>query len=431
VSNYLAVATVTAVLGEKILKPAVQSIVDETEVTTERPDTPANGDASPRVNLFLYQVVPNAAWRNADLPTRRSDGRLVQRPQAALDLYYLLTFYGNEAKLQPQRFLGKTISTLHAHPLLTREAIRAFKQESQDATHKFSFLKDSDLAEQIEMVKLSPLSLDLEELSKLWSVFFQTPYALSVAYQASVVLIEAEETPQAALPVRAPKLYVEPFHQPVIDRVIAKEGADQPIVTGTTLVIQGQRLQGDVTQVRIAGAKVASASVDVSDTRISVPLATLPDGVLRAGVQGVQVVHPMMMGDPAKLHRGVESNVASFVLHPTIEATVVPAEKKVTVTFTPEVGRNQRVVFLLNEFDPPPPDERAPYAYSFKARRDNGIDEPDVDRTKSIAFATKDVKPEEYLVRVQVDGAESPLTPDTDPDSETFNQYIGPKVTIS
>jgi hypothetical protein len=43
---------------------------------------------------------------------------------------------------------------------------------------------------QIENVKLTPISLSLEELSNLWSVFFQVPYALSVAYEAAAVLIE-------------------------------------------------------------------------------------------------------------------------------------------------------------------------------------------------------------------------------------------------
>ena len=37
----------------------------------------------------------------------------------------------------------------------------------------------------------------------------------------------------------------------------------------------------------------------------------------------------------------------------------------------------------------------------------------------------------DYLLRLRVDGAESPLETDTDPNSPTFNQYIGPKVTIT
>jgi hypothetical protein len=40
------------------------------------------------------------------------------------------------------------------------------------------------------------------------------------------------------------------------------------------------------------------------------------------------------------------------------------------------------------------------------------------------------VRAGEYLVRVQVDGAESPLVVDGDPTSPTFNQFLGPLVTI-
>ena len=426
-SNFLAVATVTAALRQTILPPA-RAAVNGTEVTTRRPDDSTNADAGPCVNLYLYGVIPNAAWRNADLPTRRSDGTLVQRPQAALNLHYLLTFYGDEAQLQPQRLLGSTVSTLHARPLLTREAIRKLIQTAQDPGDVYHFLATSDLAEQVEIVKFVPLSLDLEELSKLWSVFFQTPYTLSVVYQASVVLIEGEETPQAALPVRAPKLYGLPFRQPVIEQVMAEEGVNQPIVAGSTLVIRGQRLRGDVTQVRIGEVEVTPASEDVSDTQISLPLSSLPAGSLRAGVQGVQVLHLMMMGDPPALHRGVESNVAAFVLRPTVTDVEALDAAEVTVTFNPEVGKTQRVVLLLNEFSPP--SDRAPRAYSFKAPPDNGIEDKEVDETDSITFPITGVEPGEYLVRVQMDGAESSLTVDTDPDSPTFNQYIGPKVTI-
>jgi hypothetical protein len=85
------------------------------------------------------------------------------------------------------------------------------------------------------------------------------------------------------------------------------------------------------------------------------------------------------------------------------------------------------VVLLLNEFNPP--SDRAVRAYRFEAPPDNGI-EDDADATASITFAITGVVPGHYLARVQVDGAESPLTVDTDPDSPTFNQYVEPKVTI-
>jgi hypothetical protein len=82
---------------------------------------------------------------------------------------------------------------------------------------------------------------------------------------------------------------------------------------------------------------------------------------------------------------------------------------------------------LLNEFNPP--SNRAVRRYSFEAPPDNGIQD-DAETTASITFAMSGVASDEYLLRVQVDGAESPLTVDTDPDSPTFNQYIEPRVTI-
>lgn len=40
------------------------------------------------------------------------------------------------------------------------------------------------------------------------------------------------------------------------------------------------------------------------------------------------------------------------------------------------------------------------------------------------------VKPGKYLVRIQVEGAESPLVVDIDKNSPTYNQYIGPSVIL-
>ena len=219
-----------------------------------------------RRNLYLYQVTPNVAWRNADLPTRNSDGQLVQRPRAAFDLHYLLTFYGNEAQLEPQRLVGSVVRILHAQPLLTRQMIR-----STITAATFDYLADSDLADEIEMVKFTPLPLSLEELSKLWSVFFQTPYTLSLAYEGMVIFIEAAQLTRQALPVRERNVYVRAFRQPVIERVESQAGEGQPVVAGSTLVIGGKRLRGDVTRVRVGGIEVTPAPRPISETEIACP----------------------------------------------------------------------------------------------------------------------------------------------------------------
>jgi hypothetical protein len=193
-SNYLAIATVTAALGRIVHAAAEASGVGSVGLDFGRPTAPGDGQTGRKVQLYLFQVSPNAALRNSDLPTRGPDGKLVDRPQAALDLHYLLAFYGSQQTLEPERMLGAVARNLHARPLLSRQAI-------QDAISSHPELTGSNLADAIERVRFTPAAISLDELSKLWSVFFQTPHALSVVYHANVVLIEAEESGPLALPV--------------------------------------------------------------------------------------------------------------------------------------------------------------------------------------------------------------------------------------
>lgn len=200
-SNYLSIAAVTMTLRD-ILLTSAQEAISSTTVTTNRPEKISNGNQDKAaINIYLYQVAPNAAWRNSDLifrfqdknePQNRARDTIEQRPLVPINLYYLLSFYGDERKLEPQILLGRSVSALQAQPRLLPDNIRAALKNNK-------FLRDDRLpnesyldfqVEHIDRVSLSPLSLSLEELSKLWSVFFQVPYALSVAYEAAVVLIE-------------------------------------------------------------------------------------------------------------------------------------------------------------------------------------------------------------------------------------------------
>ncbi|NJO20286.1 MAG: hypothetical protein HC838_09910 [Spirulinaceae cyanobacterium RM2_2_10] len=47
-----------------------------------------------------------------------------------------------------------------------------------------------------------------------------------------------------------------------------------------------------------------------------------------------------------------------------------------------------------------------------------------------MVIAIRDVKPGQYLARLLVDGAESLLNQDRDPQSPTFEQYISPLLQI-
>lgn len=408
-SNHLAFAAVTETLCA-LLNSVVGNVVSGAQALHDRPDASTLQDG-PRINVFLYQVTPNAAWRNADLPTRRPDGTAVLHPQAAFDLHYLLTFHGEESQYVPQRLLGGVVRILQSQPVLSRQMV-------DEVTSK-TILTGSGLAEQAELIRLAPLSLSLEELSKLWSVFFQVPYKLSLAYQASVVLIDAEVPVEPALPVRSRNLYVLPFRQPQVDEVTAAAGPGQPILPGGTIALLGRNLRGEATRVRIGGVEAVPDADQVRDDEIRVGL---PDG-LPAGVLGAQVVHRLWMGTPPTLHAGTESNVAPFVLRPKIKdvsasAPDDPEDKvgTVTVGIEPTVAKEQRIVLFLNLLGGPS-SVTDPRAFS-------AVAEPRNADTDSVQFKVRGLAVgQELLVRVQVDGAESLLEMED-------GAYAAPKVTV-
>jgi uncharacterized protein DUF4255 len=415
-SNHLAIATVTAALRELLL-PAVQTAVAGADVTLARPHAAATGATAAEaanVNLYLYQVSPNAALRNLDLPTRAPDGRLMQRPQTGFDLHYLLTFYGSQRDLEPERLLGNVVKTLHARPLLERSLIE------QLVTHTpspYPGLARSDLHRAVDLVKFRPLLLSLEELSKLWSVFLQTPYTLSAAYVGSAVLIESESAPASALPVRSRQIHVDTFRQPFIERVSAGDDPLALLHADSLLRIAGRQLKGELTRLRLGSRQFTPTSA--SDARVELDLATVPAGQLRAGVQGVQVQHYRAFdGGPPRITG--ESNVASIVLHPRLDAVtldeVTPQDGlrdlDIGLGITPAVAAGQKLVLMLSGAIP----AAASYAFS--------LDSPAAD-TGHIDSTIRGVAPGEYLVRIQVDGAPSQLGTDAG------GAYNAPKVTIT
>jgi hypothetical protein len=214
-SNALALAHVSqalALLIESHLRPEIDMAV---KVEPRKP--PAEPPAEPTISVFLYQVAPDSSRRNDDLPTRAPDGTLTRRARAALDLHYVISAYGDETELVGQRLLGSVVRTLHEIPVLPQDIIRLAGEKP--------YLAGSDLAETAQRVRFTPNVMDIDETSKLWGMLYQTPYALSVAYQASLVLIDGRETPVPGKPVGRPEVRVLPFGAP---------GAPLPPGTGST-----------------------------------------------------------------------------------------------------------------------------------------------------------------------------------------------------
>ncbi len=209
-SSPLALAAVTAVLRDLLNNGLIDhnitgALGNNVTVTAVPPDTIAidNTNARTQLNLFLYQVTPNAGWRNVGLPSRDERGTRLSNPPLALDLHYLLTAYG-AAELHSEILLGYAMHLLHETPVLDRQAIRTALSggtiDSSILPPAFQALAAADLADQVEQIKITPETLSTEEMSKLWSAI-QGHYRPTAAYHLSVVLIESRRATRNALPV--------------------------------------------------------------------------------------------------------------------------------------------------------------------------------------------------------------------------------------
>ncbi|MBD2246944.1 DUF4255 domain-containing protein [Nostoc sp. FACHB-888] len=421
-SNVLSIAAVTAVLKalleNGLVSDPIAASVGDVIVTALPPDRiSVEADERAQINLFLYQVTQNrnVDWLSQEFRSKHSRMNANPRsptPPLALDLHYLLTAYGAK-DFQAELLLGYAMHLLHKTPAITSDIIEntlinvSTTNTSSGFSQALASVSVSGLAEQIGQIKLTPEFFNMEETSKLWSAL-QTHYRPSATYLASMVLIEGSND-------KSEGLYIMPLSQPSIEQVLAPAKTDQMIVAGTTLVIRGKRLRGEITQIRLRNTETLLVPQEVKETQISLLLP--PD--LYASVQGIQVVH-LTMGNAGQMDHLVESNVAAFVLHPTITAFAVQVENssdnlrtaEITVKFQPKVGKAQRVVLLLNEAS-----GDSPVSYFFLVA-------PRTEDTDVITIPVKNVKPATYIVRVQVDGAESPLH------KNQSGEYDSPQVTI-
>jgi len=176
-----ALATVTATLRHLLLDAA-------TTVSTKPPSIARVGEVGEQINIFLYSTHYNSAFSNFPLPGEARNGENAH-PPLPLVLNYLITAYGaNDDDISGQQLMGRAMSILHDHPLLGKADIEGITP-------------DSGLQRQIERVRITPYTLSLDDMTKLWTSLHSAEYRLSTGYQVSVVLIESKLTNSAPLPV--------------------------------------------------------------------------------------------------------------------------------------------------------------------------------------------------------------------------------------
>jgi hypothetical protein len=389
-SNPLAIAAVTAALRNLLTQgvTADPDLADATVTTQPVDRARVNGNNANQLNVFLYHTLPSAAWRNMDLPGRVMPGES-GLPALGVNLYYLITAYGRDNDAQrpfSHHLMGRAMSILYDHPLLSADEIKAA-------------LPNNDLWLQIERVRFTLQPISLDEISKLWTGF-QTQYRLSVAYEASVVLIESTRPVKTPVPVltRGPAdsgVVAQPDLIPPFPAIVEVLSPNQQpsAVLGNTLTINGHHLDGNPVRVQLTSPRLpAPLKIDAlaGGTEAQITFRIPDDPVnFPAGFYSVSVV-VSRKGKP-----DLTTNELPLALSPRITSPMPMKAKRVkgdvtlNLTCAPEVRPSQRAALLLG------------------SQEVTAADHPN--QGAQLSFVIRAATPGEYLVRLRVDGVDSLL----------------------
>jgi hypothetical protein len=411
-SNPLAISAVTAAFGRRLLA-AANAAVPAAKVRTGPPTAKLSEDGKPLVNLHLFRVAPNAAHNNNHLPNRTGAGLTRGPSKLALDLHYVVTFYGDHDAFEVDFMLGQVMIALEAEPLLTRATVAGAIDENDE-------LEDSDLGEANARLRVTRQLMTLDDFSKIWSIFYQVPYAVSLVYEVSHVIIESDDASPLPLPVARRQLWVSPLSSLRLDSAGGPDGALP--VWGGTLVVKGFGLARTGIELEADGTAVALGEGEQVADEIRLPLSDQAFGTtLKVGIHRLQAVEPPVAGKPA--HLRARSNVIPFALHPQIRPGDVDAPAggttatgTIDVTVEPEIASEQAIRLLLDSRDP-----LAPRHVALAGREPADAQPAETDFT----FDFTDLPRGNYLVRVDVDGLVSPVALDA-----ASGEISGPVVTI-
>lgn len=426
-SNALAIASVTAVLTDLINQAMVDNDVTaaiggNVSVTAVSPsEIEANLQKKTQLNLFLYHLTSNAGWSNMGLPSRDSQGTRLTNPPLALDLYYLLTAYGRQ-DLEAEIILGFAIQKLHETPVLTRRLIRDTLNvpAGPGTPPSLGALIRSDLAEQVEQVKITPHPTGTEESSKLWSAF-QAGYRPSFAYHVSVILIESDKPTRSPLPVLArgtrdpvtgrdqgvtvQASMLPPF--PTLEEV-APPNKQLAVRMGEALILRGHHLDADQVAGRLMHLR-SSRTIELVGTgatptefQVSIPSDPPPAPVPVDSPEnpdnwqaGTYVAAGVVRraGKPDRVTNGLPFALAPRIVGP-VQSVVEPDGKvTLTVSCSPKVWKGQKAFLIVGDLE-------------------LAAEEITTEKTPSLVFVSDTVHlPEgsQMWVRLRVDGIESIL----------------------
>jgi Pvc16 N-terminal domain len=327
-------------------------------------DSLGNGsEAENQVNLFLHQVTHNAAWRNVELPSLGADGKTrLKSPPLALDLHYLLTVYATDY-WQAEALLGYALMMLHENPVIVRDDITNALQaltpipptpEPYPNNPLTTFLGSSGLADQIEMIKITPETLGREEMAWLWTAL-KADYRPTFPFLVSVVLMQPQQQTNLALPVLRRRVHAQPMQRAQILQV-QPPGGQIAAASTDTVTVTGEFLSG-VSQVSLSNPRYGVQFTVPVLTATSTSISFVPNKTLTypAGVYDLSAQLTDASGGVLQSTNTLPIAVAPSLATQTATVVVNATGKLVTVTFTPNALEGQEVSLALSTFSPPAP----------------------------------------------------------------------------
>jgi hypothetical protein len=301
-SNFLAVATVTSAI-QQILRESVTDRVPGAEVTTTRPDDLAKSHAQTGINIYLFHAAPNTTVRSDPFRSPGSEGVALQRTASALDLHYVVTCFGKEERYEPEKLLALATLAVLKTPELTNDRIARTIAGAAGAG-----LAGSDLASQHERVRLAIQPLSSDELLRLWSLFSPSPYRLSIVCIASVVTLTTGDTSTSLSPAKEARVLAG-SSTPL--RIREWEPKPLPGVKGSALTVFGEGFPPNVV-VLINDVPIPTEHVDrgvvatlPEDLRVGAARACLatirPDGTAVSASETMPLVIQPLIHHPARV----------------------------------------------------------------------------------------------------------------------------------
>ena len=128
------------------------------------------------LSLLLYKLSENPSLKNQDfIQERHVNPVRLRNPPLALDLFYLIIPFGNSESRQV--ILERVMQLFHEFPILDQ-----------------SLLSDDLVNSGNHELKILLNEITLDDLNKIWSLFPNKPYRLSISYMVTPLMIPSSRT---------------------------------------------------------------------------------------------------------------------------------------------------------------------------------------------------------------------------------------------